>query len=87
MQKTDIHYQSLTGEGIFNWRFIFTLDYLVAEQMCVLSEKVTWSSSSCSSLQRQNTWSEALAEVLFLDSPRYIWAPQRAQVTLRREWR
>nr|KAF6301287.1 fer-1 like family member 5 [Pipistrellus kuhlii] len=39
MQKTDIHYQSLTGEGIFNWRFIFTLDYLVAEQMCVLSEK------------------------------------------------
>lgn len=40
MQKTDIHYQSLTGEGIFNWRFIFTLDYLVAEQMCVLSEKV-----------------------------------------------
>lgn len=42
MQKTDIHYRSLTGEGIFNWRFIFTLDYLVAEQMCVLSEKVTW---------------------------------------------
>ncbi|XP_027988522.2 fer-1-like protein 5 [Eptesicus fuscus] len=39
MQKTDIHYQSLTGEGIFNWRFIFTLDYLVAEQMCVLSKK------------------------------------------------
>ncbi|ELK23215.1 Fer-1-like protein 5 [Myotis davidii] len=39
MQKTDIHYQSLTGEGIFNWRFIFTLDYLVAEQMCVLSVK------------------------------------------------
>lgn len=41
MQKTDIHYQSLTGEGSFNWRFTFTLDYLVAEQMCVLSEKVT----------------------------------------------
>lgn len=55
MQKTDIHYQSLTGEGIFNWRFIFTLDYLVAEQMCVLSEKVMnveVGFSSCPSLQR-----------------------------------
>ena len=41
MQKTDVHYRSLTGEGIFNWRFIFTLDYLVAEHVCVLSEKVT----------------------------------------------
>ncbi|XP_043323629.1 fer-1-like protein 5 [Cervus canadensis] len=39
MQKTDVHYRSLTGEGIFNWRFIFTLDYLVAEHVCVLSEK------------------------------------------------
>ncbi|XP_066123860.1 fer-1-like protein 5 [Saccopteryx bilineata] len=39
MQKTDIHYHSLTGEGSFNWRFIFTLDYLAAEQVCVLSEK------------------------------------------------
>ncbi|KAB1256675.1 Fer-1-like protein 5 [Camelus dromedarius] len=38
-QKTDIHYHSLTGEGIFNWRFIFTLDYLAAEQVCVLSQK------------------------------------------------
>lgn len=41
MQKTDIHYQSLTGEGDFNWRFVFTLDYLPAERVCVLSEKVT----------------------------------------------
>ncbi|KAI5929400.1 Fer-1-like protein 5 [Manis javanica] len=39
MQKTDIHYQSLTGEGDFNWRFVFTLDYLPAERVCVLSEK------------------------------------------------
>lgn len=41
MQKTDIHYHSLTGESSFNWRFIFTLDYLAAEQVCVLSQKVT----------------------------------------------
>uniref|UniRef100_A0A8D1A3V6 Fer-1 like family member 5 n=2 Tax=Sus scrofa TaxID=9823 RepID=A0A8D1A3V6_PIG len=39
MQKTDIHYHSEMGEGIFNWRFVFTLDYLAAEQMCVLSQK------------------------------------------------
>ncbi|XP_014647127.1 PREDICTED: fer-1-like protein 5 [Ceratotherium simum simum] len=39
MQKTDVHYRSLTGEGNFNWRFIFTLDYLMAEHVCVLSQK------------------------------------------------
>lgn len=41
MQKTDIHYYSLTGEGAFNWRFIFTMEYLAAEHMCVQSQKVT----------------------------------------------
>lgn len=41
MQKTDIHYHSLTGESAFNWRFIFTMDYLAAERMCVQSQKVT----------------------------------------------
>uniref|UniRef100_A0A8C5P4U7 C2 domain-containing protein n=1 Tax=Jaculus jaculus TaxID=51337 RepID=A0A8C5P4U7_JACJA len=39
MQKTDIHYHSLTGEANFNWRFIFTMDYLAAEHMCVQSQK------------------------------------------------
>uniref|UniRef100_G1R8D5 Fer-1 like family member 5 n=1 Tax=Nomascus leucogenys TaxID=61853 RepID=G1R8D5_NOMLE len=39
MQKTDIHYHSLTGEADFNWRFIFTMDYLAAEHMCVQSQK------------------------------------------------
>lgn len=37
---TDVHYHSFTGEGSFNWRFTFTLDYLAAEQVCVLSQKV-----------------------------------------------
>lgn len=41
MQKTDIHYHSLTGEANFNWRFIFTMDYLAAERVCVQSQKVT----------------------------------------------
>nr|XP_008006192.2 fer-1-like protein 5 isoform X8 [Chlorocebus sabaeus] len=39
MQKTDIHYHSLTGEANFNWRFIFTMDYLAAERVCVQSQK------------------------------------------------
>lgn len=36
-QSTDIHYRSLTGEGNFNWRFIYPFDYLAAEEKIVLS--------------------------------------------------
>ncbi|XP_055296702.1 otoferlin isoform X2 [Sitodiplosis mosellana] len=39
VQATDIHYRSLTGEGNFNWRFIFPFDYLAAEERIVLSRK------------------------------------------------
>ncbi|XP_060043508.1 fer-1-like protein 5 [Erinaceus europaeus] len=39
IQKTDIHYRSVKGDAIFNWRFVFTLDYLAAEHMCVMSQK------------------------------------------------
>uniref|UniRef100_A0A5F8H5D9 C2 domain-containing protein n=1 Tax=Monodelphis domestica TaxID=13616 RepID=A0A5F8H5D9_MONDO len=39
MQKTDIHYRSLTGNGDFNWRFIFTFKYVPTEQVCILSKK------------------------------------------------
>ncbi|XP_050539137.1 otoferlin-like isoform X2 [Daktulosphaira vitifoliae] len=38
-QSTDIHYRSLTGEGNFNWRFLFPFDYLVAEEKIVSSKK------------------------------------------------
>ena len=38
-QQTDIHYRSLTGEGNFNWRFIFPFDYLAAEEKVVISKK------------------------------------------------
>lgn len=37
VQSTDIHYRSLTGEGNFNWRFIFPFEYLAAEERIVLS--------------------------------------------------
>ncbi|GAB0097053.1 Otoferlin [Sergentomyia squamirostris] len=39
VQSTDIHYRSLTGEGNFNWRFIFPFDYLAAEERIVLSRR------------------------------------------------
>ncbi|TRY61213.1 hypothetical protein TCAL_10928 [Tigriopus californicus] len=38
-QQTDVHYRSLTGEGNFNWRFIFPFDYLAAEEKVVISKK------------------------------------------------
>lgn len=30
-QETDVHFSSLTGEGNFNWRFVFRFDYLPTE--------------------------------------------------------
>ncbi|XP_068610034.1 otoferlin [Brachionichthys hirsutus] len=38
-QDTDVHYHSLTGEGNFNWRFVFPFDYLMAEEKIVISKK------------------------------------------------
>ncbi|XP_053469548.1 otoferlin isoform X2 [Ictalurus furcatus] len=38
-QDTDVHYHSLTGEGNFNWRFVFPFDYLMAEEKIVVSKK------------------------------------------------
>lgn len=39
-QRTDVHHNSLDGDGNFNWRFIFEFEYLSAEQLCVISKKV-----------------------------------------------
>uniref|UniRef100_A0A668ACY1 Otoferlin n=1 Tax=Myripristis murdjan TaxID=586833 RepID=A0A668ACY1_9TELE len=38
-QDTDVHYHSITGEGNFNWRFVFPFDYLMAEEKIVISKK------------------------------------------------
>ncbi|KAM6040474.1 fer-1-like protein 5 [Chlamydotis macqueenii] len=38
-QRTDVHYRSLQGDGAFNWRFVFSFEYLAAEQRCVLPRK------------------------------------------------
>ena len=38
-QKTDTHFRSLTGEGNFNWRFIWDIEYLPAEELIVYKQK------------------------------------------------
>ncbi|KAM6036239.1 fer-1-like protein 5 [Theristicus caerulescens] len=38
-QRTDVHYRSLQGDGGFNWRFVFSFEYLAAEQLCILPRK------------------------------------------------
>ena len=38
-QKTDVHYRSMNGEGNFNWRFVFPLEYLPTEKVMVIKKK------------------------------------------------
>ncbi|XP_058477901.1 fer-1-like protein 6 [Solea solea] len=38
-QETDVHHNSLTGEGNFNWRFVFPFSYLPAEKVIVLQKR------------------------------------------------
>ncbi|XP_037543053.1 fer-1-like protein 6 [Nematolebias whitei] len=38
-QETDVHYNSLTGEGNFNWRFVFPFSYMPAEKVVVVKKK------------------------------------------------
>ncbi|CAF1244784.1 unnamed protein product [Rotaria sordida] len=38
-QQTDVHYRSLTGEGNFNWRFIFDFNYIDIEEKIVHEKK------------------------------------------------
>ncbi|XP_006916631.1 fer-1-like protein 6 [Pteropus alecto] len=38
-QETDVHYNSLTGEGNFNWRFLFRFQYLPAEKQMVITKR------------------------------------------------
>ena len=40
-QQTDIHTSSLTGEGNFNWRFIFPFKFHRAEEKIVITKKPT----------------------------------------------
>ncbi|XP_030841562.1 myoferlin isoform X6 [Strongylocentrotus purpuratus] len=38
-QETDVHYRSLNGEGNFNWRFCFPIEYIPPEQVLVIKKK------------------------------------------------
>uniref|UniRef100_A0A4W6G201 Fer-1 like family member 6 n=1 Tax=Lates calcarifer TaxID=8187 RepID=A0A4W6G201_LATCA len=38
-QETDVHYNSLTGEGNFNWRFVFPFSYMPAEKVIVVKKR------------------------------------------------
>ena len=38
-QKTDVHYRSMDGEGNFNWRFVFPLEYIQAENVMIVKKK------------------------------------------------
>ncbi|XP_025075892.1 otoferlin-like [Pogonomyrmex barbatus] len=40
-QKTDIHYNSLTGEGNFNWRFVFRVTYSKGENIMVVRRRMS----------------------------------------------
>lgn len=40
MQKTDVHYRSLDGTGNFNWRFVFPMEYIPAENVIISRRKV-----------------------------------------------
>ena len=39
-QETDVHYRSLTGEGNFNWRMVYPLDFIIQESKMVQRKKV-----------------------------------------------
>lgn len=40
-QETDVHYRAQAGEGNFNWRFIFPMEYFSSEQVMVLKYRVS----------------------------------------------
>ncbi|CAF0934963.1 unnamed protein product [Rotaria sordida] len=39
VQKTDVHYRSMDGEGNFNWRFVYEFSYLPAERCISIKKK------------------------------------------------
>ncbi|CAF3604526.1 unnamed protein product, partial [Rotaria sordida] len=39
VQKTDVHYRSMDGEGNFNWRFIYNFSYFPAERCISIRKK------------------------------------------------
>ncbi|XP_046666884.1 otoferlin [Homalodisca vitripennis] len=42
VQMTDVHYNSINGEGNFNWRFIFQFQYYRSEKVMMFYKKRVW---------------------------------------------
>lgn len=38
-QETEVYYESLDGQARFNYRFVFTFNFLIQEELCVVSKK------------------------------------------------
>ena len=38
--KTDVHYNSMNGDGMFNWRMLFPFQYIPEESVMVIEKKV-----------------------------------------------
>jgi len=38
-QETDTHYRSLTGEGNFNWRMVYPMDFIIQENKMIQKKK------------------------------------------------
>ncbi|KAM8756787.1 fer-1-like protein 4 [Acanthopagrus schlegelii] len=51
-QETDVHFNSLTGEGNFNWRFVFRFDYLPTEKEVVYKKKESFFSLEASEFRQ-----------------------------------
>ena len=41
-EKTDVHYRSMDGQGMFNWRMVFPFQYMPEERVMVVEKKVTF---------------------------------------------
>ncbi|XP_010084354.1 PREDICTED: fer-1-like protein 4, partial [Pterocles gutturalis] len=54
-QETDVHFNSLTGEGNFNWRFIFCFNYLPTEKEITYKKK-----DSLFSMEESEFWEPAV---------------------------
>jgi len=39
LQKTDVHFRSMDGEALFNWRFVFPFEYVSADGKVIVGDR------------------------------------------------